>query len=181
VRAVALVLVALTAGCGGAATPDVPAGAAKTLVLQPRDLSRGFVSIGSGEENPLAAIDDREGPPKGRTASWYADYRRPGGVAAPGPLIVQSRVEVFDGRGSAEVAYSSAYHRISATRTVARLGDESGAAGQTSPGAQIYRIVWRRANVVAALVVTGLEHRLTLAQSARLAHAQDARIAARVR
>jgi hypothetical protein len=171
-RVVPLLPLVLVVGCGSHAQRGIPVSDAKTLVLQPSDLPRGYTSIGAGAQNPFTAKDT---DPKrfGRRGGWFADYRRPPGTTT-GPLIVQSAVDIFDDSKGADRELEADRARLGTARpiAVARIGDESFAAaleGTGKPGALIYTFVWRQQNVTSSLVVTGLRGKLRLTEAVALA------------
>jgi hypothetical protein len=184
VRRAGLLLVLLVAGCGAHSVREVPASKAKELVLQPTDLRKGFVSIGSGARNPFTASStdpkrfDREG-------GWFADYRRPP-PATRGALIVQSEVDVFGDEKGAAKEVDADRNRLGRSNSISvpRIGDESSAArvvGSGSPPAVVYTLVWRQRNVASSLVVTGLEGKLEPGEPVALARKAAARVDAALR
>jgi hypothetical protein len=180
-RAAPLVAACLLAGCGGHRSSSIPVSAARTLVLQPRDLPAGYTSIGSGPQNPFTAnsVDAKR---YGRKGGWYADYRRPPG-ATSGPLIVQSQVDVFGDSGGAGRELAAERDRLG-TRNAASvppIGSDSVASkveGAGKEGAVVYTIVWRERNVTSSLVVTGLRGKLHAPDVARLARRAAAHVGA---
>lgn len=180
-RACLLLAACVLAGCGSHSKGRIPALAAKTLVLQPRDLPAGYTSIGGGAQNPFTA-GSADPERFGREGGWYADYRRAPGATA-GALIVQSAVDVFGDTGGAEKEFGAQRSRFGSGNLISlpRLGDESfaarvAAAGTT--GAVVYTVVWRQRNVASSLVVTGLKDKLARADVTSLARRAAARVAA---
>jgi len=179
-RAVPLAALCLLTGCGSHGERGVPVSAARSLVLQPRDLPAGYTAIGGGAQNPFTAGG---ADPKrfGREAGWYADYRRPPAATA-GPLIVQSQVDVFGDSGGAAHELDADRARLgNPTVSLQGVGEESFVAKVEAPGprgAVVFTVVWRDRNVASTLVVTGLKGKLRPGQVAALARTAAARVAA---
>ena len=97
-RLAALVLVAaVLAGCSGG-SPTLPASALPRLVLQPGDLPPGLERFDEGRQ----AKADQPGGARtaadrfGRLGGWKARYRRTGSATVAGPLVVESRTDLFE-------------------------------------------------------------------------------------
>src|SRR3954462_57093 len=100
--AVAAILIALS-GCGSSEGSRLSEGDLAKLVLQTGDLP-GFDQFDEGRQ---VASDAHPGPrfdPTrfGRQDGWKARYHRGGGPQTRGPLVVESRVDVFGDSGGAE-------------------------------------------------------------------------------
>jgi hypothetical protein len=73
------------------------------LVLRRQDVGKRFVAFYSGRQTQL----DTQGTPRsdqsrfGREGGWIARYRRSGAPAANGPLVIESRADLFSGSGGA--------------------------------------------------------------------------------
>jgi hypothetical protein len=71
------------------------------LVLRRQDVGKRFVAFYSGRQTQL----DTQGTPRsdqsrfGREGGWIARYRRSGAPAANGPLVIESRADLFSGSG----------------------------------------------------------------------------------
>lgn len=199
-RSGVLVLAALAAivlvGCsplGDESEPAIPATALPTLVLQPDDLDEEFVRF---DEGALAIADspggERSDPARfGREGGWKARYRRLGTAETPGPLVVESRVDVFGGSSGAEDEFG--LHRSelelqarhpsdSQVVAISELGDEAVAFAPRragSPGSfAAVTVAWRHGNVTASVAANGFSGWLRLADAVRLARAQQRRIEA---
>jgi len=187
VRVLAAVLVAVPlAACGGGSN-DVAARAAPTLVLRPRDLGAAFTRFYYGRESRLdVAGTSRANLERfDREDGWVARYHR--GGSGRGPLVVDSRVDVFKTSGGATsdlAAYRFDLRTIPAAKArripVAALGDDAVAVTYVRPGAlpvRTYTIAWRDGNVSASVTAQGFEGKITKADAVRLARLQEALIA----
>jgi hypothetical protein len=184
-------LLVVAAGCGSG--PQVKARDLPRLVLQPRDLPPAFIRFAAGKQATADVTGESRADPVrfGRLGGWVARYRLPGGERAEsGPQIVESRADVFEGGGGADRdldAYRSDLSELarpagSRTLQAPSLGDEAFAV-TTAQGAgrfriRLYTLVWRKANVSAALSATGFDRRFTFMQALALARAQARRIEA---
>jgi hypothetical protein len=162
-------------------------------VLQPADVPTVFERFDEGRllrtDQPEAG--ERADPARfGRQGGWKARYKRSGTQETQGPLVIESRVDLFDDEGGAEQELAA--HREELERGVSRgtaaesledpaLGDEAVAVTFLQPGAMrdvhFYMVVWREANVTAGVLVNGYEGKLTLDQTLDLARKQQLRIA----
>jgi hypothetical protein len=157
------------------------------LVLQPEDLPRAFVRFDEGRQ-VLA-----DSPPGGRAdplrfdriEGWKARYRRPGTTKSAGPLVIESRADLFEAAAGAEDDFEAARADLGASTLGWKpidepgLGDESFAATFAQGGAagvRYYRIFWRDDNATAALEVNGFEGKLALAEVLALAREQQERM-----
>lgn len=183
-------LVALLAGCaplGDDERPAIPASALSRLVLQPADLPRDFKRF---DEGAVAIADTPPGPRSdpqrfGRKGGWKARFRRLGSARTRGPLVVESRADLFDESGGAEEEF--AVHRSELEQLhghlgdVDGLGDEAALAGEdvgNPASVAVYTVVWRHGNVAASVTANGFSGKMTAADVVRLARAQQRRIAA---
>ena len=190
-RRALLVLCLLLAGCsfGGDDGGSVEPGELSGLVLQPDDLPREFQRFDEGRQ----AIADNPGGSRadpqrfGRQGGWKARYRRVGDARAAGPLVVESRADLFDSSGGADEDLAAARRDLEEASLDWQpidepgLGDESFAATLVQSGGtrgvRYYLVFWRQANVTASLSVNGFEGRLALSDALELARKQERRIA----
>jgi hypothetical protein len=190
-RAVLLLVILGLAGCsltGDEGGASLAVAELEKLVLQPDDLPRTFVRFDEGRQ---IAADLPAGPRAdparfGRRAGWKARYRRAGTVQTTGPLVIESKADVFDSGEGAEDDFEAA--RADADESEPEwqpigepgLGDESFAAtllqGPESSGVRFYQVVWREDNAVAALNVNGFARGLALEDALELARTQERRI-----
>jgi hypothetical protein len=186
-------LVVLVAGCAGGDGDEqaVPMTKMRLVVLQPADLSKAFVRF---DEGPVRLADTPPGPRGdpgrfGREGGWKARYRRPGSPVTKGPLVVESRIDLFNGEDGAKSEFDAYREELEneaggAGRwlDVPRLGDDALAASSGPSGVansvRAFRLVWRDGNVTAAIAANGFQGRLRLADVLELARKQQRRIAA---
>jgi hypothetical protein len=189
--ALAALAAIVLAGCsplGDESEPAIPATTLPMLVLQPGDLDGAFVRF---DEGPLAIADspvgERADPERfGREGGWKARYRRQD--ATEGPLVVESRVDLFDGSGAEEELDLHRDELELQARSpsdlelvdVPELGDEAfalAAPEDAEPGSFVsITVAWRDTNVTASVTANGLGGRLELADVVALARAQQERI-----
>jgi hypothetical protein len=183
VRGVVLILAALAAISCDASEQRIAVDQLPTLVLQPADLP-SFSQFGLGTQ---ITADAHAGPRKdpsrfGRLGGWIARYRPTDASVRNGPLVVESRADLFPSTSAAKQdldAYDTEYESTIARAggkklgTVA-VGDEARAFTFGSGVDFFYVVVWRTANSTASVLVEGsavaLEDALALArkQSAHL-------------
>ncbi len=189
-------LTLLLGGCVvGDEQKQIEPDALRTLVLQPGDLSDIWVPFNSGRQVRADAPAGARSDPErfGRVDGWIARFRRPGSQATAGPLVIESRADLFESADGAADELAAAKSEVgtaigSQTPTEPlddpAVGEEAFAATilQRSGGGGIanvrfYLISWRQENVVARIFVNGFEGKFTLAQALDLARAQERRIA----
>jgi hypothetical protein len=181
-----LVTVVLLAACGGGAK-TVPASQLPQLVLHESDLHGPFMAFDVGRQTQLDRVPGPRSAPArfGREGGWKARYNRPGSARTRGPLVVESRADVFkDAAGAAKdlAAYRAQFARQAGGRAlrVGRVGAEAAAAMQQRPGrpaARFVSVAWRDGNVTASVTVNGFAPGLRPADAVALARAQERRIA----
>ena len=183
-------LVAGAAGCGG--SNGISAGDAESLVLRPRDLPAAFSSFYDG---PIVRLDTlgtvRSDPQRfGRKGGWISRYRRAGSTKTRGPLVVESRADVFGSEGGAKQdldAYRHVFDRVISRSgrdthlvRVPAIGDDAVAMTTIQQGlgkVRFYTVAWRERNATASVSVNGFAPGVTLADAVALARAQERRIA----
>jgi hypothetical protein len=180
----ALGVVIALAGCGSS-SHSISADDVSRLVLRQRDLGRPFASFYAG---PPAKLDTKGTPRSdpgrfGRKGGWVARYHRPGSAATPGPLVVESRVDVFKSAGGATddlAAYRDALG-VGAVQplqpvAVPKLGAEAIGLTFVQPGTKplrFYRLAWRYRNATASITAEGFEGNLTVRDAVALARKQQ--------
>ena len=192
------VLALLLSGCFGDDADDedrIAATEMPVLVLQPDDLSAEFVQFDVG---PQGSADLVPGPREDasrfdRDGGYKARYRRAGDATTAGPLVVESRADVFASSDGAERdvgAYLEEYERMvreaaGATAEVIdapTIGEETVAMtlhqdSGTNP-VRYFAIAWRDHNVTASILVSGFEGKIDIDEASALAEKQQLRIAA---
>jgi hypothetical protein len=192
-RAVLLLAILGLAGCsltgddGGA---PIEVAELEKLVLQPDDLPSSFVRFDEGRQ--IAAdlpAGARADPARfGRRDGWKARYRRAGTLETTGPLVIESKADLFDSSDGAEDDFDAARADTDESEPEWQpigepgLGDESFAAtlleGTETSGVRFYQVVWREDNATASLNANGFAQGLTLEDVLELARAQERRIEA---
>ena len=187
------VIALAVAGCGGGSHGAIPEAKLGRLVLAARDVP-DMEQFDLGQQTHL---DNLVGPRKdparfGREGGWKARYRRAGTIATRGPLVVESRADLFSSDSGAKsdlAAYDEEFRQMinSAPRLRRRLpapaglGTDALAMTMRQPGAgsssvRFYRIAWRDHNATASILVEGFQGKVTLAQALALAHRQQAHL-----
>ncbi len=181
--AAALLAIAVTA-CAGADGQHIAAGVAKSLVLQPADLPRGFIRFGEGPERRREHGGDVRSRMRGADvtarAGWHARYRRPGTAETRGPLVVESRVEVFEDTEDADGrldSYRSEFGAADLSGARRAVGDETIVARTIGVGARFFVVAWRYRNVAALVNVSGVRG-VNLDDALALARRQQRRVEA---
>jgi hypothetical protein len=183
----AVVALALLAGCGGG-EKTVPPSQLSKLVLQAADLHGPYTAFDVGRQTQLDLVPGPRSDPQrfGREGGWKARYHRPGSATTRGPLVVESRADVFkDAAGATKdlAAYRAQFARQPAARRlkVAPVGAETAAVLQQGAGTRFISVAWRDGNVTASVTVNGFAAGLRQADAVALARAQERRIAAALR
>jgi hypothetical protein len=188
VRRLSLLVLALAAaGCSfGGDDASVSRQALPRLVLQQSDLPHVFFRFDEGRQG----LTDSPGGQRadatrfGREDGWKARYRRSGTERTKGPLVIESRADLFSSADGAKDDLDAAREDLAEDQLDWQpidepgLGDESFAATLVQGGVRFYQVVWRDANVTASLSANGFEPRLTLGEVLALAREQQDRIAA---
>jgi hypothetical protein len=176
------------AGCTGGAEL-VPESALPRLVLRQADLPPGFVRFDWG---PMSQRDHEPGPRQdpnrfGRQGGWKARYRRTEAQGRTGPMVVESRADVFDSEDGAEqdlAAYRTQFQQaVSAgsARLLAEpaIGDGAVAVTFVQAGVRTVRyitVAWRQGNVTTSILVSGFDAELAIADVLALAQKQQTRL-----
>jgi hypothetical protein len=171
-------------GCGGGGQ-TIPEHGMSRFVLRQPDVGAPFISFYRGQQTQLDNQGTSRAAPEryGREGGWIVRYRRSGSTATNGPLLVESRVDVFRDEGGAKKdldAYRAVFAQTPATerRTLAlpKLGDAG--VGQTfvQPGpspVRFYRIAWRYRNATASVLIEGFGDKVSSADALALAQKQQ--------
>ena len=183
-----MILAALVAASCAAPEQRIPADQLSSLVLQPADLP-SFSQFGLGAQ---VSADAHAGPRKdptrfGRMGGWIARYRPTDAAVRSGPLVVESRADLFPSASSAKQdldAYNTEYEATIASSSGKKLGsvtvgDEARAFTFGTGGDFFYVVMWRTANSTASVLVEGSA--VTLDDAVALARKQSARLTAAIR
>lgn len=193
-RLLVLILAALLlTGCsgdddGGGST--VSASKGEDLVLSPADVGQPFTQFDKGEQQRTDLAPPRDDPSRfHRQGGWKARFGRNGTVTTKGPLVIESRADLFESTGDAnkdfdlykealdELAFGAAGQTV---EPAPKLGEEAHAVafrqGLPPTAVRHYAIAWRQGNVTGYVIVNGFDGRLTLADAVELARKQEKRI-----
>lgn len=173
-------------GCSGGYEGGIDTSDLSKVVLQPADLPRVWVPFDVGPQIGADAPRGERADPErfGRVGGWKARYRRPGSPATVGPLVIESRADLFDSADGArrdlEVLDEDLAETLPGSRSLAApmLGDDAVAATFVEGKVRFYLVAWRQANVTTSLFLNGFDGRTTFAQTLALARKQERRIAA---
>lgn len=188
VRGVAIILAAFAAvGCQ-VVEQHIAADQLSTLVLQPADLP-SFSQFGQGAQ---VTADAHPGPRKdpsrfGRLGGWIARYRPADAAVRNGPLVVESRADLFPSTSAAKQdldAYNAEYETTLARSGGNKLGNPAvgdDARAFTFGGGEdfFYFVAWRTGNSTASVLVEGPA--VTFDDALVLARKQAARLSAATR
>ncbi len=180
-------LLASLAGCLHGGPREVHADELPDVVLQPSDLPAEFERFDEGKQLLADARPGRREDAErfGREGGWKARYNRPGSPAVSGPLVVESRADLFADPSGAEQdleAYEAELRKDGDLVEPPPLGEEA-VAGTLRQQAfpepvRFYTVAWREANVTASVLVQGFEGQVTLDDALALARKQQRRIEA---
>lgn len=182
-----LLIAVVVVGCSLTGDDDGTATISRTelprLVLLPRDLPRVFVQFDGGPQGRAdLPVGERSDPLRfGREAGWKSRFRRPGSVATRGPLVIESRADLFESsEGAQQDLDALEMSGFSEEEQPPDLGDEARALVSPEGPSQTVRyflIAWRDDNVLATVFVNGFQGKITLRDATVLAQKMHARIA----
>jgi hypothetical protein len=185
VQRAALLLVALFTGCGlGEEDASIERSELGDLVLQPGDLPRVFVRFEDGRQISADSPGGRRADPSrfDRIDGWKARYHRHGTAQTEGPVVVESRADLFASADGAEEDLQAARADLedaeSSWKPIGEpgLGDESFAATSVGGSVRYFVVFWREDNATATLNVNGFDGKLALAEVLELARKQERRL-----
>jgi hypothetical protein len=183
-------LAVAVSGCnGGGEDGRIATGELRKLVLQSQDLPRVFAQFDFRE---LAPSDFHQGPREdpaafGRIGGWVARYRRSGSQEIRGPLLVESRVDLFEDEDGAVQdldAYEAEFEQTSGATALEPPEVGTGAVVMTLKqgsgrfAVRFFTIAWRQSHVTASISVNGFEQKIFLRDVLQLVRRQERRIAA---
>ena len=189
--ALAITLVS-AASCGGDDGEKIAPERLARIVLQPADVGRAFDQF---DEGKLVRADMHPGPRAddtrfGHQGGWKARYKRAGSATARGPLVVESRADVFEDAGGAKkdlAAYRAEFESEAATLggatrlvEVPQVGEQTVARtlgqGTGSFAVRFYTVAWRYRNATASVLVQGFHGKIALRDALSLARKQQRRL-----
>jgi hypothetical protein len=154
-------------------------------VLRQQDLGPPFSAFNSGPQTQL----DNQGTPRadptrfGREGGWISRYHRPGSGATAGPLLVESRADLFRSAGGAKKdldVYRAMLAEAPGARlrplTLLQIGDAAFGVTFVQPSAKplrFFRIAWRYRNATASVTIEGFDGRVQLADALALVREQQ--------
>jgi hypothetical protein len=179
-----LAILLVLAGCSLGGDDDdasIEQSQLRTLVLQPEDVGRGFFRFDEGAQGsadtPGGNRSDRAR--FGRVQGWKARYRRPGSPQTKGPLVIESRADLFESADGAAEELEAIEENDFAALDDPELGDDARAfqsrQSATGEGVRNYLIAWREDNVTSLLLVSGFEGKITFENALELARKQARR------
>ncbi|MBA2360857.1 MAG: hypothetical protein H0V79_08010 [Actinobacteria bacterium] len=181
----AVLLATLSLGCSGDNGDEkatISERELSKLVLQPGDLPRVFTRFDEGRQLTADQPGGARSKPDrfGREEGWKSRYRRQGSSATRGPLVTESRVDLFESGDGAKDELAAVGDGLKELDKPS-LGDEARALtlqqGAGGGGVRYYLIAWREDNVTASVFVNGFEGKMTLEDALALARKQQQRIA----
>jgi hypothetical protein len=176
--------IVLLAACDSGST--IGASKLSQLVLAESDMP-GFASFYKG---PQVRLDNQgtnraDASRYGREGGWIIRLRRTDSTTTSGPLVVESRADLFkttDGARSDFSAYQSLLSKAGSDQKgfdVRGLGQDSKGVTFTQAGGRtlrFFRIAWRDRNATASILVEGFDGDITEAEATALARKQEKRI-----
>jgi hypothetical protein len=183
---VATVLAALAAGCGGS-EKRVERQELASVVLQPKDLGAAFTRFDAGRQGLVEQPRGSRSDPSrfGRVVGWKARYRRPGTARTTGPLVVESRADLYEGDGAAkdlEALRAQLAEGVGKALPAPEVGAEAflWESSQAGSPKRVVTItcVFRESGVLGVVTATGFEGGLRAADVVALSRLQEARIRA---
>jgi hypothetical protein len=181
---IALLSLGLGVGCmGGDDEAGYDADQLEAMVLPAEDLEgRGWTRFDWGKQTRTDQPSGQRSDPArfGRVDGWKARYRRPGTRQTEGPLVIESRADVFDdadGATSDFDAYGSELQNAGTElEELTDLGDRGLIATLAQGDVRFFLVMWRDDNAVAAVNVNGFEGKLTREHALALARKQQERM-----
>jgi hypothetical protein len=153
------------------------------LVLREQDIP-GFTSFASG---PQVRLDNQgtvraDASRYGREGGWITRLRPADSTLTAGPLVVESRADLFktsEGAKSDIAAYRVLFSQLSGDHKaipVSGLGPDAVGVTFTQPGSRplrFFRLAWRYQNATASITVEGFDGQVNQEDAMALAHKQE--------
>lgn len=183
IAVLAVLLAAAAGGCMGGDDAAYDSNQLEKMVLLAEDLEgRGWTRFDWGKQARTDQPSGQRSDPArfGRIDGWKARYRRPGTRQTEGPLVIESRADVFDdaeGATSDFDAYGSELQNAGTElEELTDLGDRGLIATLAQGDVRFFLVMWRDDNAVAAVNVNGFEGKLTREHALELARTQQERM-----
>jgi hypothetical protein len=194
VRGTVLILAGLLlTGCSGddgGDGPTVSASKGEDLVLSSDDVGRPFTQFDEGAQRRTDMAPPRDDPDRfGREGGWKARFQRGGTVRTKGPLVIESRADLFESTSGANDdfdLYEEALDELASgaggetVEPAPKLGEEAHAVtfrqGLPPTAVRHYAVAWRQVNVTGYVLVNGFDTRLAFTDAVELARKQEKRI-----
>jgi hypothetical protein len=168
--------------CMGDSGATYERGGLERMVVQSDDLGKVWIRFDAGRQvSADQPTGERSDPSRfGRVDGWKARYRRPGSPQTRGPLVIESRADVFEDEDGAREDFQAYRDELAASGTRVEdepgLGDEALVSTLVQGDVRFYLVLWRDSNAVASINVNGFERRLTRREAVALARKQQRRI-----
>lgn len=178
----------LLAACDGGQNP-IPPGKLGSAVLQPADVGQGFFQFDVGRQELL---DFHLGPRRDprrfeRVEGWKARYRPREVEARTGPLVIESRVDLFREEEGAKRdldAYTQEFQddirdapRRGRSISVPTIGNGAVAItftqGRGARTVRYYRVAWRFQTLTGFIGISGFEGTISVRDAIRFAQKQQ--------
>jgi hypothetical protein len=170
----------LVAACGGSSGKKIPPSALPRLVLSQAQVGAAYTEFEVGRQLHADTQPGRADPTRfGREGGWIARYRKRTG---PGPLVVESRADLFAGASGAHddlAAYAAIFAAASQSGIShpRGLGQEATALQYVQGGGtnalRNVSVAWRELNATGSVTVQGFARTTTLAGTLQLARVQE--------
>jgi hypothetical protein len=153
-----------------------------SMVVKADDLPKVWIRFDEGRQvSADQPTGERSDPSRfGRVDGWKARYRRPGSPRTRGPLVIESRADVFEDEEGAREDFETYRDELAAAgRSVEDepgLGDEAIVSTLVQGDVRFYLVLWRDRNAVASINVNGFERRLSRRDAIDLARKQQRRM-----
>jgi hypothetical protein len=178
----------LALGCGGGSGESLSE-RGDELVLAFEDVGAPFRQFDRGRQLRTDLSPPRDDPNRfGREGGWRARFHRPGSPATRGPIVIDSRADLFGSPAGAErdfalyeelldgLAEGARGRRIAAPPLAEKARAVTFDQGFPPNSVRHYVIAWRDGRVTASVSVNGFERGIRFADAIALARKQQLRI-----
>lgn len=182
------ILAASALGACSTGEDRVEEGALPRLVLQPDDLSPVFDRFDEGRQASADAPSGERGDAGrfGRIAGWKSRYRRSGDPRTDGPIVLESRADIFADADGAQEELGAFRRELASSgarllRAPSNLGEEAFVAQfreASLPNVVFVTVAWRDRNTTGSVAANGFAGRLDADDVIALARLQQRRLEA---